>query len=106
MNNNIREEDKNIQFLEGLNSKLAVKRDYENKTLNSKWIDMFEEVIPYIDNILRNPKRFIINEEEIRVLCVRCNVSLAELARRLGKSPLPKDMQKLRRIKFQRKWIS
>lgn len=25
--------------------------------------------------------------EEIRVLCVRCNVSLAELARRLGKSP-------------------
>lgn len=65
MNNNIREEDKNIQFLEGLNSKLAVKRDYENKTLNSKWIDMFEEVIPYIDNILRNPKRFIVNEEEI-----------------------------------------
>ena len=25
--------------------------------------------------------------EEIKVLCVRCNVSVAELARRLGKSP-------------------
>lgn len=25
--------------------------------------------------------------EQIRVLCVRCNVSEAELARRLGKSP-------------------
>ena len=25
--------------------------------------------------------------EEIKVLCVRCNVSEAELARRLGKSP-------------------
>lgn len=25
--------------------------------------------------------------EEIKVLCVRCNVSLAELSRRLGKSP-------------------
>lgn len=25
--------------------------------------------------------------EEIKVLCVRCNISLAELARRLGKSP-------------------
>lgn len=65
MDNNITKEEKNIQFLEGLNSKLSVKRDFENKTLNSKWIDIFEEVIPYIDNILRNPKRFIINEEEI-----------------------------------------
>jgi len=25
--------------------------------------------------------------EQIKVLCVRCNVSVAELARRLGKSP-------------------
>lgn len=25
--------------------------------------------------------------EQIKVLCVRCNISIAELARRLGKSP-------------------
>lgn len=59
------DDEKNAEFIDGLSSKLSVKRDFENKKLNSKWIDMFEEVIPYIDNILRNPKRFIVNEEEI-----------------------------------------
>ncbi len=56
--------DNNV-FFENLNSLLAVKRDYENKELDSSWIDIFEETLPYLDNILRNPKRFIINEEEI-----------------------------------------
>ncbi len=52
-------------FMEELNSILEIKTDYESKTYNYEWIEKFEEVIPYIDNIIRNPKRFIINEEEI-----------------------------------------
>ena len=32
-------------------------------------------------------KRMITISEQIRVLCVRSNISVAELARRLGKSP-------------------
>ena len=42
-----------------------------NNSLNEKviedteWIDLMETTIPYIDNIFRNPNRFIINEEEI-----------------------------------------
>lgn len=52
-------------FLKNLNSTLFVKRDYDMKDFDYEWLDIIEDVIPYIDNILRNPKRFIINEEEI-----------------------------------------
>ena len=52
-------------FLHNLNSTLFVKRDYDMKDFDYEWLDIIEDVVPYIDNILRNPKRFIINEEEI-----------------------------------------
>lgn len=52
-------------FMHNLNSTLAVKRDYELNEYDYEWLDKIEETLPYLDNILRNPKRFIINEEEI-----------------------------------------
>ena len=52
-------------FFENLNSTLLVKRDYQNMQYDYEWLERIEEALPYIDNILRNPKRFIINEEEI-----------------------------------------
>lgn len=52
-------------FLANINSILEVKTDYERKEFNYSWIDVLEDALPYLDNILRNPKRFIINEEEI-----------------------------------------
>ena len=52
-------------FMHNLNSTLSVKRDYELNEYDYEWLDMIEETLPYLDNILRNPKRFIINEEEI-----------------------------------------
>ena len=52
-------------FLNNLNSTLFVKKDYDLKDFDYEWLDIIEDVLPYIDNILRNPKRFIINEEEI-----------------------------------------
>ncbi len=52
-------------FFENLNSTLLVKRDYQNMQYDYEWLDRIEVALPYIDNILRNPKRFIINEEEI-----------------------------------------
>ena len=48
-----------------MNSTLFIKKDYDEKEFNYEWLDIIEDVCPYIDNILRNPKRFIINEEEI-----------------------------------------
>ena len=56
---------KNDSFMNHLNSTLSVKRDFELHEYDYEWLDKIEETIPYINNILKNPKRFIINEEEI-----------------------------------------
>lgn len=52
-------------FTNNMNAILSVKTDYEKREYDYKWIDIIDETLPYIDNILRNPKRFIINEEEV-----------------------------------------
>ena len=58
-------DDRNEMFMNNLNSTLSVKRDYEVHEYDYEWLDMIEDCLPYLDNILRNPKRFIINEEDI-----------------------------------------
>ena len=52
-------------FNEKINSALNVKTDYDKVVCNFEWLDLMEDTIRYLDNILRNPNRFIINEEEI-----------------------------------------
>lgn len=52
-------------FRQNLDSKLHVNTDYENVIKDTEWIEIIEDTIPYIDNIFRNPNRFIVNEEEI-----------------------------------------
>ncbi len=56
---------KNDSFMNHLNSTLLVQRDYELHEYDYTWLDIIEDVLPYLDNIIRNPKRFIINEEDI-----------------------------------------
>ena len=57
---------KNIQkFQERVNSNLKVCDEYDKVTGDTEWIGIMEDTIRYIDNILRNPNRFIINEEDI-----------------------------------------
>ena len=58
-------DDKRDIFTKGLESSLHIKTNYDSKVLDYTWLEMFEETIPYIDNILRNPKKFIVNEEEV-----------------------------------------
>lgn len=53
------------EFFSNMNSLLSVKTDYEKREYDYEWIDIIDETLPYLDNILRNPKRFIINEEEV-----------------------------------------
>ena len=57
--------ERNDDFINNVNSTLFIKKDYDEKEFNYEWLDIIEDVNPYIDNILRNPKRFIINEEEV-----------------------------------------
>lgn len=53
------------QFNDNINSSLHVKIDNEKNIRDLQWIDIVEQTLPYLDNILRNPNRFIVNEEEI-----------------------------------------
>lgn len=53
------------QFNSSLNSNIGVKTNYHRVEYDTSWVDVFEETIRYIDNILRNPRKFIINEEEL-----------------------------------------
>ena len=51
------------EFNNNITSTLDVKLDYDKTEFSLEWLEIMEETIRYIDNILRNPNRFIINEE-------------------------------------------
>ncbi len=53
------------KFVEGVDSSLRIQLETKKEIKDIEWIEKMEETIPYIDNILRSPNRFIINEEEI-----------------------------------------
>ena len=57
--------DKSKKFVDGVDSSLRIKIDTKREVKDIEWIEKMEETIPYIDNILRSPNRFIVNEEEI-----------------------------------------
>ena len=52
-------------FEKKVKSDLLVDLHYDKIDANFEWLDMMENTVRYIDNILRNPNRFIINEDEI-----------------------------------------
>lgn len=52
-------------FNNKLNSSLRVVTDYEKVDCNYEWLDLMEDTIKYLDNILRNPNKFIVNEEDV-----------------------------------------
>lgn len=61
--------EKNMSRIKAFNS--AVKSEYEVQTnyeqvdVNFEWLEIMEDTVRYLDNILRNPNRFIVNEEEV-----------------------------------------
>ncbi|MBS5862407.1 MAG: DUF2357 domain-containing protein [Firmicutes bacterium] len=62
--NNINKDNAN-KFIASTSSNITVKRDIDACVSDTSWIDMVEECIPYLDNIIRNPRRFIVQEENI-----------------------------------------
>ena len=52
-------------FNDKMDSTMRVKTDYFKDINDFEWVGVFEELLPYIEKILRNPKRFITTEEEI-----------------------------------------
>ena len=59
------DEDKVQDFNDKMNSSMRVKTDYYRDDDSTDWLDVLEELLPYVEKILRNPKRFITTEEEI-----------------------------------------
>lgn len=57
-----RDQDK---FTNNIRSNLIVNTDINKVEADFEWLDLMEDTIRYLDNILRNPNRFIVNEEEI-----------------------------------------
>ena len=53
------------KFNSSLKSQYSLASNYEKVEADFAWLDIMENTIMYLDNILRNPNRFIINEEEI-----------------------------------------
>ena len=62
-NNTLRRQNQN--FKENLRSSLQVDTLYDRVDTDYEWLDLMEDTIRYLDNILRSPNRFIVNEEEI-----------------------------------------
>ena len=57
--------EKTTNFIEKIDSNLRIQTQVKKTVKDVEWIEKMEETIPYIDNILRAPNRFIVNEEEI-----------------------------------------
>lgn len=52
-------------FLDKVDSKLEVQNKLKKVIYDYSWLEKIEETMYYLDNIMRNPKKFIINEEEV-----------------------------------------
>ena len=55
----------NKNFYDNIDSKLHVTTNYNSVNCDYEWLEIMEDTIRYLDNILRNPNRFIVNEEDI-----------------------------------------
>lgn len=52
-------------FTNNTRSNLTISTDMKRVETDFEWLELMEDTIKYLDNILRNPNRFIVNEEEI-----------------------------------------
>lgn len=52
-------------FNKRVQSNYRIDYNSEKQDVNFEWLELMESTIIYIDNILRNPNRFIVNEEEV-----------------------------------------
>ncbi len=59
-------DDKKINsFCDNIDSNLRIVTNSDSVDCNFEWLEIMEDTIQYLDNILRNPNRFIVNEEDI-----------------------------------------
>lgn len=81
-------------FSKSVDSNLNVTTDYDKVECNFDWLDIMEETIRYIDNILRNPNRFIINEEDIVKIELARRVTVESIKHLARNTNLIQDIDK------------
>ena len=57
--------DRISSFKKRVKSDMLVDLHYDRVEANFEWLDLMEDTVQYLDNILRNPNRFIVNEEDV-----------------------------------------
>ena len=53
------------EFNKNIKSNYKIETNYEKNDVDFEWLNMIESTVRYLDNILRSPNRFIVNEEEV-----------------------------------------
>lgn len=66
-------------FLSKTNASLVSISDIKETKVDYSWLEVLEDTIPNIDSILRNPRRFIIQEEDVVIV---------EKARKIGQETI------------------
>lgn len=59
------EQDDVIDFISHTKSNYNIKINNEALINDLSWIDVIESSLPFLDNIIRNPRKYIVNEEDI-----------------------------------------
>lgn len=57
--------DKSDMFVKKLESEMFYKSELTNNSMNLDWLDQIEQACPYLDNLVRNPKVFLVKVSEI-----------------------------------------
>ena len=81
-------------FSNHVESKLHVSSNEEKVEGNYEWISLMENTIQYIDNILRNPNRFIINEEDVVKIELARRVTVESIKHLARNTNLIQDIDK------------
>ena len=55
-------------FTKGTKANTTVKKIINKVTVDYSWVDIVDEAIPALDSIIRNPRRFITNEEDVIII--------------------------------------
>lgn len=67
------------KFLDNKKTQAKVISDYRKVEYDYSWLEKIEETIEYLDNIVRNPRKFIVQEEEIVPIELSKKVSLESI---------------------------
>ena len=81
-------------FSDRVDSQLHIDKNENKIDCNYEWIDIIEQTFPYIDNILRNPNRFIVNEEDVVKIELARRVTVESIKHLARNTNLIQDIDK------------